>query len=281
LIYNPKNITFFNQFFYEQDLTFFGIRLLGCGHYDSKWFKQIDRKRTLESYAIVLLLNGTGTFESQNKNNTKIESGNVLFLFPDEWHQYTSDKNSEWEELWITFSGSTVDHLLKSGNIDKSRPIYKLSDISSIYNIFTNILNIAYLKNQNQLMAIPSKIYELMCILETPRYSSSKIIEESISKIVVRMQNAPEIKYNFKIMAEDMGISYESLRKSITMYTGLPPQALLNSIRISSSIQYLLEGRPIGEVSSLVGINDQFYFSRMFKKIIGMSPRKYKLFYCR
>ncbi|ELV8578688.1 AraC family ligand binding domain-containing protein, partial [Vibrio vulnificus] len=122
MIYNPKNITFFNRFFYEQDLTFFGIRLLGCGHYDSKWFKQIDRKRTLESYAIVLLLNGTGTFESQNKNKTKIESGNVLFLFPGEWHQYTSDKNSEWEELWITFSGSTVDHLLTSGNIDKSRP---------------------------------------------------------------------------------------------------------------------------------------------------------------
>lgn len=279
MIYNPKSITFFNQYFYEQNLTFFGIRLLGCGHYDTQLFKQIDRKRTLESYAIVLLLNGTGNFESQNKSKTKIESGNALFLFPGEWHQYTSDKNSGWEELWITFSGSTVDNLLEHGDIKKSQPIYKLSDMSLVYNKLTEILSAAYLNNHRQLMSVSSKIYEIMSILETPDFSSSETMKEAISKRVIQMKIAPEINYDFRAMAEDMGISYEFLRKSITIHTGLPPQTLLNSIRISSSIQYLLEGKTIGEVSSLVGINDQFYFSRLFKKVIGVSPKKYQLFH--
>ncbi|EEG72103.1 transcriptional regulator, AraC family, partial [[Clostridium] hylemonae DSM 15053] len=39
----------------------------------------------------------------------------------------------------------------------------------------------------------------------------------------------------------------------------------------------------IYEVSSELGYEDQYYFSRIFKKVVGVSPRDYKngdYFYC-
>jgi len=37
----------------------------------------------------------------------------------------------------------------------------------------------------------------------------------------------------------------------------------------------LTETRKVREVATLVGFKDEFYFSRSFKKMVGISPRHY------
>lgn len=51
----------------------------------------------------------------------------------------------------------------------------------------------------------------------------------------------------------------------------------LNRMRIVKSLEYLnVEGISIADAAAKVGIYDANYFSRMFKKVMGYSPRYFK-----
>lgn len=60
-------------------------------------------------------------------------------------------------------------------------------------------------------------------------------------------------------------------------YTGLSPICYLTECRIRRSKELLRTcGCPIAQVAECVGYTDSFYFSRLFKKQIGLSPTEYR-----
>ena len=51
----------------------------------------------------------------------------------------------------------------------------------------------------------------------------------------------------------------------------------MNRMRIVKSLEYLeMEQLSVAEAAEKVGIYDANYFSRMFKKVMGYSPRYFK-----
>ncbi len=57
----------------------------------------------------------------------------------------------------------------------------------------------------------------------------------------------------------------------------MTPTNYLNRMRIIRSLEYLeREDMSIAEAASKVGIYDSNYYSRLFKKIMGYSPRYFK-----
>ena len=60
------------------------------------------------------------------------------------------------------------------------------------------------------------------------------------------------------------------------METGTNYVDWLSNLRIEQAKKYLSNGdRTIKEICYLVGYKDPNYFSRIFKKIVGMSPSEY------
>jgi YesN/AraC family two-component response regulator len=50
-----------------------------------------------------------------------------------------------------------------------------------------------------------------------------------------------------------------------------------NRLRMQRACELLqTTGRPVLEIGCKVGYNDPYYFSRAFKKIIGVSPNEYR-----
>ncbi|MFZ5967545.1 MAG: helix-turn-helix domain-containing protein [Bacillota bacterium] len=59
--------------------------------------------------------------------------------------------------------------------------------------------------------------------------------------------------------------------------TGLPPVEYLNRLRIVQAIEYLKDDSlSMSDVSAAVGIYDANYFTRLFRKFIGYSPREFR-----
>ena len=51
----------------------------------------------------------------------------------------------------------------------------------------------------------------------------------------------------------------------------------INTKRVEKAKQLLLDTNlKIKDISALVGIEDQLYFNKIFKKEIGMSPREFR-----
>ena len=78
-------------------------------------------------------------------------------------------------------------------------------------------------------------------------------------------------------VAKYVGISPQHFSKIFKMETGTNYVDWLSNLRIEQAKKYLSNGdRTIKEICYLVGYKDPNYFSRIFKKIVGMSPSEYE-----
>lgn len=57
--------------------------------------------------------------------------------------------------------------------------------------------------------------------------------------------------------------------------TGLTPHKYITKIRLDASLELLAKQMPVGDVAHFTGYADEYYFSRMFKKQMGMTPSEY------
>ncbi|MDI3547543.1 MAG: two-component system, response regulator YesN [Halanaerobiales bacterium] len=96
-------------------------------------------------------------------------------------------------------------------------------------------------------------------------YKAMSYIRENYDKNISLDEVASEVglnpSYFSKLFKDEMKISY-------TDY--------LNRVRIEAGKQLLKEGHSLVNVAQLVGFNDQSYFSKVFKKIEGVSPGKWR-----
>lgn len=72
------------------------------------------------------------------------------------------------------------------------------------------------------------------------------------------------------------GMSPSTLRRRFQAKFGVTPVTYINNIKIENAKSYFESGiTKIKDVSRLCGIEDEFYFSRLFTKITGVSPTSY------
>jgi AraC family transcriptional regulator of arabinose operon len=78
-------------------------------------------------------------------------------------------------------------------------------------------------------------------------------------------------------LAKQCGISVSHYSRLFHQRTGSSPINYFNMLKIQSSCQHLyFTDRSIKEIAIALGFDDQYYFSRLFTKLIGVSPLKYR-----
>lgn len=76
-------------------------------------------------------------------------------------------------------------------------------------------------------------------------------------------------------LAGEYYVNKDVLSRSFKKKYGMGISAYINHIRLEQAKVYLLAGYSITKAAELVGYHDVNYFSRIFKKIYGVSPSRY------
>jgi AraC family transcriptional activator of pobA len=78
-------------------------------------------------------------------------------------------------------------------------------------------------------------------------------------------------------VAAEMGRSLDHLNRSLRAEGGTTVGGLLDRLRLDAATRALREGdRPVGEVASSVGMDDQNYFARWFRRQTGQTPTRWR-----
>ena len=100
-------------------------------------------------------------------------------------------------------------------------------------------------------------------------------LHESISDYIQKNLAAPHLSY--KTVAKQFHISKSALYNLFNRYFGSSVNSYIEFARIERAKEVLADtDKSILEVAIEVGISDQNYFSRCFKKHTGISPTKYR-----
>jgi AraC-like DNA-binding protein len=78
-------------------------------------------------------------------------------------------------------------------------------------------------------------------------------------------------------LAQHVALSEDYLTACFRKELGVTPIAYINRFRVNQAQQLLLDtGRTITEIARDVGFSDSGYFSRVFRREVGVSPTDYR-----
>ena len=102
---------------------------------------------------------------------------------------------------------------------------------------------------------------------------------EIVNASVHFMKENLEKKISLQQMAQYTGYSSSHFSMLFKKETGHSPLNYFNLLKIQYACQLLSStNMKINQISFKVGIDDSFYFSRLFTKLMGMSPKNYRLY---
>ncbi|HEX2927529.1 MAG TPA: helix-turn-helix transcriptional regulator, partial [Ruminiclostridium sp.] len=107
---------------------------------------------------------------------------------------------------------------------------------------------------------------------QTRNYSTSLKVEKVIQHMYENMCS----KITITELSEMVNLSPAYLSKAFRETTEYSVIEYFNKIKIDKAKELLIEGdKKVKQVAESVGFKDEFYFSRIFKKIEGVSPSEY------
>ena len=77
-------------------------------------------------------------------------------------------------------------------------------------------------------------------------------------------------------IAESLSLDRRYLSRLFKQKTGKTVQDYLISVRMEAACRQLSDGRGVAETSVLCGYSDVCNFSKMFKRIYGISPKSWR-----
>ena len=91
------------------------------------------------------------------------------------------------------------------------------------------------------------------------------------------MEENIETRLSLEEVADYLGYSVSHLSAMFKKAMGVSTINYFNRLKIKKACSLLCDtDMKISQISHKVGISDSYYFSRLFSKIVGMSPKVYR-----
>lgn len=106
----------------------------------------------------------------------------------------------------------------------------------------------------------------------------NKADEEFMNKVIKLInENIDKENFNVESMASEFCMSRSSLLRKIKTLFNLSPVELIRIVRLKKAAELIQVGKyRMGDICFMVGINSQSYFTRLFLKQFGMTPKAFE-----
>jgi len=239
--------------------------------------------RTLPSFNILYITKGEGIFETKTIKKRLIKEGSIIFLFPNEWHRYCPNKRTGWKEYWISFNGEQPRKFLENSILQIDKPIIDIGLNETIISLFNQILELLENESIGFREIISSLTYQIIARIHSANRREQfggKQIEHVILKAKIFLSENISHHVNFEELAKELNVGYSWFRRMFQHYTQLPPSQYFQLLKLNKA-KTLLVGTTmhISEISDFLGFENQYYFSKFFKKRTGVSPSAWRKLY--
>jgi AraC-like DNA-binding protein len=236
--------------------------------------------RILDGFALVYISSGRGTFESRPRFRSAIEPGHAFLLFPKIWHRYAPDSESGWHEHWIGFDGEIARRWLQRKLFSAKRPIVKINAEDTVLATFSRIMQ-SIRENRPALQQIMAgatdNLMGLIYSAQQAQPAQDAQYPNAIESAIARIHNEFARDLNMKLLARELGVGYSWFRHTFTAHTGLSPHQYLLEFRLVRARNLLAESEfSIKEIATQTGFEDEFYFSRLFRQKLNLSPSQWR-----
>ena len=242
--------------------------------------------RLLDTYTLVCVISGCGYLKAGSQKVQTLHQGDVFILYPQKKHHYYADSDNPWELMWISFNGALSETLLQDAGFTRSSYILPAILTHSIRRTMLTIINaLGDTADTNRLCAT-GQLYILFAYLnqitESHRQRSEVLRQDSpVWRTIRFIEQNYYLDIDVDMLCEHVNYSRSYLSRTFKTETNMTIPEYINKIRIQNAINLLSGSKmPVKEIAISVGIKDSFYFSKLFKKLTGETPREFRKNHC-
>ena len=197
-------------------------------------------------------------------------TGDVVFYNYLDKQKYTHLDGYDTQIYWIHFNGDRARALLEDLGLTQSMLLHTKANISEY---FENIIKELNHKSDLYYKIITGNIYLILANICRKTEPADAKLDHVISLMCDMANNSMSLE-DYAALCD---LSKSQFIRRFRQYTGQTPINYKNRI-IASNARWYLENTTcsISQIAALLGFENVYYFSTMFKKQAGMSPHKYK-----
>lgn len=245
-----------------------------------------QRLKPITQFVLIYCVNGTGFYEV---NGMRYEvSGSQYFILPaNEPHCYGSNSETPWTIYWVHFAGEHAEIYARGATTPQTVRAGAKSRIGERNNIFEEILTTLQQGIECERLRYASSL--LHHYLASMRYlalyrnavnnvSSTSSNGKMVTDAVIRfLSENIERHVNMEELTDYTGYSHGHLSQIFKKHTSQSITSYFNQMKMQLAAELIANtSMKMNQICHKVGIDDSYYFTRLFKKVIGVSPTAYR-----
>ena len=230
--------------------------------------------RVAKHYLLNLVCEGTADFWYRGEKR-EISAGTFYVMYPEGEMYYQTKRDMAWSIRWVVVDGPQVEALLRELNLTPEDPFLQVSEPEQLERLFHQIFEYTKEDSFRNKMLCYACLYQIFAQLLEQKRNVGKENPVAMAETYIR-RNLHKCLTVTEI-AEHVHLNSNYFTKLFKSTLGITPLQYINRSRVEKG-KYLLEHTQfsVGEISDEVGFEDELYFSRVFRKYVGMSPMSYR-----
>jgi len=256
------------------------LYITDIGYYPNAQYHHRERSHGINQHILIYCVKGNGRAKIMDKEYA-VSSGDFILIPANAHHEYAADELSPWTIYWMHFKGTSspafVDMMLKRMGGNLASISFQENRLHLFEEIYTSVER-GY-STDNICYASLSLQYFLgsCCFDNNYNYMATHNKKDSITLCVNYMQKHLDKTLTLQEISEAVNLSVSHFAALFKKSTGFSIIEYFNHLKTQKACQYLqFTDLRINEIADQLGIEDPYYFSRMFTKIVGVSPNKYR-----
>ncbi len=233
-------------------------------------------------YSLHFIQYGSGILKVNGKSFV-LRKGMAFLLFADENYEYYPDPNDPWSYIWIDFTAEhDVKDLFSACGFTAEKPFVSIRDYEQVNELFGLAVNV-YDANQYRQMAVSGCL--LIIISKLLQNNQTESITDQgrqarfvkFRSVLFFINSNPQMDFSLDMISERVCISGRRIIALFSEILGMTPMNYIGRFRVSTACRLLKEtDEKVAVIAKDVGIEDEKYFMRLFKKWTGMTPKEYR-----
>nr|NLF38127.1 AraC family transcriptional regulator [bacterium] len=253
------------------------IRSSSCG--ESRWIPGDETAhRELEFTSIEYVVGGLGELRTATQH-CQLHPGDLFLLHKGQGVAYRAVSREPWHKLFTVLRGDGIAPALDQLGLSNIWRLHVPAERRRrVMGLFTRIITLARTKPGEYRQQSATATYELLMAIADIAHQASRVdlpaqLENALS--IAREQCSARL--TIAELARGAHLARQHLHRLFRTYIGTSPNLWLQRQIIKASCWNLVTtSASIGAIAEQFGFDDQYVFSRAFKRIVGVSPTEYR-----
>ena len=265
----------------EQDDFCQGLFITDIGYYPKAEHHHRIREKGIGQYVLIYCVDGSGFYVVDGKRH-EVKKNQYFILPIGKPHEYGSTEGHFWTVYWLHFCGKAAHVFAEGAATPQTINVTMQSRISERINIFDEILTTLHfgdsIEDLRYASSLLSHFLASMRYLGQFRRAKASAEKDIVEQAIHYMRENIENRITMAEVLRYVGYSQSHFSTVFKKKTGMSPLSYFNRLKVEHACKLLkTTDLKVNMICYKVGIEDPLYFSRLFSKVMGMSPTDYRL----